>query len=268
MARNPFRKRSAIARILSLPTAAERAYIVALRRLFQEMHKRYFDHLEPELKHHALLVQDGSPKNTPPQGSITRVGMNLDNITPDTLADMRRATGPLFDRMAKQVKTANDRGQRLLGINYSDVGLGNKIAMAREANINLVEKGTKDFIEQVRALFTDPDTLGLTALELKDMLRERAEVSESRAELIARDQTLKLNRQISATRQQNAGVTKFWWSTSRDERVRDTHEVLEGKVFSWDDPPEEIDDINCRCAQIPITADEDDDYDEGDDYGG
>ena len=36
----------------------------------------------------------------------------------------------------------------------------------------------------------------------------------------------------------SAGVRRYVWVSSRDERVRDRHRELNGKTFSWKDAPE------------------------------
>jgi SPP1 gp7 family putative phage head morphogenesis protein len=61
-----------------------------------------------------------------------------------------------------------------------------------------------------------------------------------------------LNRDLNATLATNIGVEKCRWSTSLDERVRPSHRVLEGKIFSYDNLPPEYNDYNCRCVLIPI----------------
>ena len=91
-----------------------------------------------------------------------------------------------------------------------------------------------------------------------------------KAQLLARDQVSSLNAQISKMQQQDAGCTKYRWSTSKDSRVRDCHRALEGKIFNWDDPPEMWyetksrgrvstgrrcnpgEDYCCRCVAIPV----------------
>ncbi|MBT4932618.1 MAG: minor capsid protein [Rhodospirillaceae bacterium] len=43
---------------------------------------------------------------------------------------------------------------------------------------------------------------------------------------------------------------KYIWRTVGDSKVRSSHAELDGKVFSWDDPPEEGhpgEEYNCRC---------------------
>ncbi|GAG93926.1 unnamed protein product, partial [marine sediment metagenome] len=58
------------------------------------------------------------------------------------------------------------------------------------------------------------------------------------------------------------GITKYEWSTSNDERVRDDHKQLDGKIFSFKTPPvvdrrtgrraNPAEDFGCRCVAIPI----------------
>jgi SPP1 gp7 family putative phage head morphogenesis protein len=180
--------------------------------------------------------------------------------------------GPLFDRMSRGVSKTNARGQALFGIRTptkgvagivtaSETGIARDIAAARDRNIRFVENAHRAYAAQVREIFDDPDNLGKRVEDLRDLLRERAAVSESRAELIARDQTLKLNGQITATRQMRAGVERYTWSTSLDERVRPEHAALEGQSFSWLEPPEvghPGQDFQCRCIAVPSVDELDD----------
>jgi SPP1 gp7 family putative phage head morphogenesis protein len=63
-------------------------------------------------------------------------------------------------------------------------------------------------------------------------------------------------------RYKDLGVGRYVWVTQHDERVRDDHRALEGKVFSWDEPPvtdratgarnHPGQDYNCRCTARPI----------------
>jgi SPP1 gp7 family putative phage head morphogenesis protein len=89
----------------------------------------------------------------------------------------------------------------------------------------------------------------------KGVLQTRVTNADARAKLIARDQISKYNGQLNQTRQTALGLSKYRWQTSGDERVRDTHKALNGKIFSWDNPPSvghPGDEINCRCVALPI----------------
>lgn len=88
-------------------------------------------------------------------------------------------------------------------------------------------------------------------------------MSEERCRLIARDQMGKLYGQINAERQQALGLTRFTWRTSGDERVRPEHRELDGRVFRFDDPPDDGKfgpslpgtPIGCRCSAEPVLED-------------
>lgn len=180
----------------------------------------------------------------------------FEEATARIFAGLHVKVGRLFDRHAEDVDDGNKKALGLIGIRPSGTpGLPSVIARRRAENIDLVVQAQRDYAQSVRKIFDDPKNFGKHYTELKGDLLERSGVSESRAELIARDQTLKLNAQISQERQASAGVSKYTWSTSLDERVRDRHRDLEGRVFSWSErtpigyrPGE---DYQCRCVAIP-----------------
>jgi len=110
-------------------------------------------------------------------------------------------------------------------------------------------------LQEVSEVIERAHAEGVRVEVLAHDLRERFEVSNSRAELIARDQTLKLNGQINRHRQLSVGVEEYIWDTSGDERVRESHAVLDGRKFSWHAPPSvghPGQDFQCRCGAIPV----------------
>lgn len=124
--------------------------------------------------------------------------------------------------------------------------------------IQLEERARKE----VRAIIEGPIGEGVRVEDIREQIQERMGVVRSRAELIARDQTLKTYGQIQEARQTDAGIEEYTWSTSDDERVRSRHLELEGTTQRWDAPPV-VDpktgrrehpggDFQCRCAAIPI----------------
>jgi SPP1 gp7 family putative phage head morphogenesis protein len=105
---------------------------------------------------------------------------------------------------------------------------------------------------------------GTRVENIKEQIKERFNVSESRARLIARDQVGKLNAQLAEQRQRALGVSRYEWSSSNDERVRPMHKELDHSIQRWDSPPitnEDGDrnhpgeDYQCRCQALPIVDD-------------
>jgi SPP1 gp7 family putative phage head morphogenesis protein len=213
---------------------------------------------------------------------------------------IRVHTVAAFNRMAVEVRTHTATGTKLLGIPVRSVpGLDQMIDKAREANVALITRASQSFLDQVRDVLEEhanlpagpgagPKRLAKLRGEtpeggepeeprtLAEALQERVGVSKSRAQLIARDQTTKLSAALTEHRQKAAGVSRFVWSTSNDERVRKTHQQLHGKTFSWD-PNKRADEmadydisdddpgdpaptpgtpILCRCVALPLLDDD------------
>lgn len=80
--------------------------------------------------------------------------------------------------------------------------------------------------------------------------------ARNRAKLITRDQNNKLVGQLNQIDHKAAGGEEYRWSTSHDERVRDSHAALDGRIFRWDTPPQPDghpgNGIQCRCIAKPI----------------
>lgn len=137
--------------------------------------------------------------------------------------------------------------------------------LAREYSTNL-ELYIKDFTvkniltlrEQVRAATFG----GARPDSLEDMIQRNYRTTAAKAKFLARQETSLLLSKFHEERYKDVGVRKYKWSTSHDSHVRHDHRRLNGKTFSWDDPPiVDIDtgrranpgeDYNCRCVAIPI----------------
>ncbi len=239
---------------------AEQRYVRALRGVAKAIAREYIARLSPYL--------DQVARADAARWDVATLLNQLSVIGVEVQIAIPRTVGPLFDRMSGAVSKGNARGQaELLGIKPANIaGPGDAIAKAREANIALIDKAHGEYANQIRDILNDPENFGLRVEDLKNKLLERGDVSESRAELIARDQTLKLNGAITAERQQAAGVDSYVWSTSLDDRVRDEHAILEGQTFAWSDPPEPGhpgEDIQCRCVAVPVVAELDEVFSDG-----
>lgn len=159
-----------------------------------------------------------------------------------------------FDRMFGAV----------LGIRIprSDTWLGTKIQNFVAENVSLITTLDETHfgkIEQAILRNVQTGMIGKDVTEaVQDIIDNVEDIegsSEARADLIARDQTSKFNSSLNEARQTEVGVNKYVWSTSLDERVRESHAEKEGEVFSWDDPPADTghpgQDIQCRCVALP-----------------
>lgn len=236
------------ARHLTASRRAEARYVLELLRVLGEVHRGILKVVERE-----HLWQHDLRHDAPFVGLTDKLLRRIfQYVTPQVQT--------AFDFMASEVEKSNAKGGALLGIRAAHVpGLESVIDHARQKNVALITRASEDFLAQVRDVLEEND--GAHPDDLRALLAERVDVSKSRAQLIARDQTLKLNSQITQHRQRAAGVTQYRWSSSHDERVRPAHRELDGGVFGWDEPPETNDDgdrnhpgedFQCRCVPIPV----------------
>lgn len=127
-------------------------------------------------------------------------------------------------------------------------------------NVLLISTIPEDTLEKMKDIVYDGFAKGKTTTRMVKEIQRVYGISRRRAELIARDQTAKLNGQIQKAQQQDAGITEYIWSTTGDKRVRKSHQELNGKKFSWSDAPVNSDgrkchpgqDYQCRCIGRPV----------------
>lgn len=140
----------------------------------------------------------------------------------------------------------------------SEPWLKDQIDIFVEQNVGLIKTVDEKYFGEVQEIVFRGARTGSSIKEISEEIRQRGDVSKSRADLIARDQINKFNGNLSEIRQRDLGVTRYIWRTSLDERVREEHAKLEGKEFKWSDPPSEGhpgEAINCRCYAEPILED-------------
>jgi SPP1 gp7 family putative phage head morphogenesis protein len=100
---------------------------------------------------------------------------------------------------------------------------------------------------------------GTSVRDLQNQIKERYGVTDYRARLIAQDQTLKLNADLTRYRLQSVGVKEYTWRTVQDSRVRPDHVERNGKLFTWDKPPPDGhpgQPVRCRCRAEAVWDEE------------
>ena len=96
---------------------------------------------------------------------------------------------------------------------------------------------SKKAIDRVRARVVEEVGQGTRADQLRKILLSEYNVTANHAKFIARQETSLFVAKFRKTRYEDAGINEYRWSTSRDERVRDSHKELNNRIFRWDDPP-------------------------------
>ena len=186
-----------------------------------------------------------------------RVG---ERLTPEYLRRLTESVGA-------QTRRANLRklGQSL-GVKVAETSprVAQQMTSFVREGVGLIKGLAIDTVEDLTGKILEAHEKGALVREMRAMVEERLGVSRSRADLIARDQIGKLNGKLVEARNRDLGITRYRWSTSGDERVRASHEALNGQIFAWDNPPEVAPgrrehpggDYQCRCSAIPVLPEE------------
>ena len=127
------------------------------------------------------------------------------------------------------------------------------------SNIQLIKSIRTQYLDKVQNAVMQAMVQGSLNKDLAEQLKKLGKDVESRAMLIARDQSSKLNAALTRARHEEVGIKKYMWSTSGDERVRESHAEKDGQIFEYANPPADTGhpghDVNCRCVQIPVFDD-------------
>lgn len=200
------------------------------------------------------------------QAEIERVvlGLRMDSAYSDALRRIRRTRlrvdPEALETVARRTETQTSTTTKAL-IGVAPRVSQKTISRWRKENTDLIVTLQGKQIERITAILQRGRNLRVE--ELRERMEAAFGIEKRHADLLARDQTLKLNAQITREQHSKAGIERYTWDTSLDERVRERHRELHGQIFAYDDPPiidprtgergHPGDDYQCRCVAIPIV---------------
>lgn len=165
-----------------------------------------------------------------------------------------------FQRHQLNRQTETALGINLLGMRDADIG--RHLHRFIHDNVGLITSISSDQHDAVEQTVMDAVHGGTHHEALQHALHRRFGISTRHARLIARDQTTKLYSRVNRTRQQHLGIHRYIWTSMNDERVRDSHDDMDGVVCRHDDPPivdgvaaHPGDPVCCRCFADPLFSD-------------
>jgi SPP1 gp7 family putative phage head morphogenesis protein len=182
------------------------------------------------------------------------------DITPNKLK-------PLADQVAQRTSDfqkvqLQSQIKDVIGVTplIRDEGLADAAAAFTKENVALIKTVPERYFSDVESTVVDGINSGARATTIAKDLEQRYQVSESNAARIANDQVGKFFGDLNDTRQQELGITQAVWTTVHDNRVRDSHQELDGQIYDLGDGlmddqtgekviPGEA--INCRCQGMP-----------------
>lgn len=242
---------------VNVPQVLQASYYSEIMRIVDEA-KRLVDRDVPDaVRDLAALRQDSIRTDSPADFSRTIDGLRLeyarivDRETLETVAEgaaaaVRRSNRLLTGRQFKAI----------LGIDLlaGDPPLGMLMQTFTIENVSLIKTISSKYFDEIEQSVFRNWRAGVRGTEIMQSLQERYGVSKARARVIARDQTNKLNGQLTEARHKDLGIDQYIWRGVDDERERELHRERHGRVYSWDKPPEDGhpgEPIQCRCWPEP-----------------
>jgi SPP1 gp7 family putative phage head morphogenesis protein len=111
------------------------------------------------------------------------------------------------------------------------------LAELEAEQVRLITSLPTEAAERVHKLTVDGMADGTRASEIAKEIMRSGEVTQSRANLIARTEVGRASGKITETRALSIDSQEYIWRTAKDSDVRPDHRALEGKVIRWDSPP-------------------------------
>lgn len=128
-----------------------------------------------------------------------------------------------------------------------------------------IQEWTEKEIVKLRKNIKSKAFQGVRYESLIDSIQKSYGVSQSKAKFLARQETNLLMSKMRESRYQDAGINEYIWKTvvgSPKHPVRPMHKRLDGKIFSWNNPPitsedgrrnHPGEDFGCRCYARPVV---------------
>jgi len=179
-------------------------------------------------------------------GFITDFRQILENMQQQWGLAASQASILASNVVSKEDKTERDRLQEsmrgALGVDVVNIvngeGLNNAIESAVAYNTNLITSIPEQYLSKISDVVLSETVKGRTATSMIEQIQHIGDVTKNRARLIARDQTNKINGDLTRERQTASGIRAFRWRTVGDEAVRESHRRRNGKIYAW--RPEDV----------------------------
>ncbi len=129
--------------------------------------------------------------------------------------------------------------------------------------VTLIKSIPLDAAKRVHKLTIEGIEDSTRASEISKAIQAAGDVAKSRADLIARTEVARTASTLTEARALHVGSPGYFWRTSGDGDVRESHREMEGKFVAWDDPPT-LDGMkghagqfpNCRCYPEPVIPED------------
>lgn len=169
----------------------------------------------------------------------------------------------------RQAARTNSKGKGIYEALKNELNgpIGKAINEQVKRNAKLIKSMPKSIRPQITNFIKEETQKGRRSENIaQDLLNKIPQMYESKAKVIARTEVSKTSTALTKARCDSLGVPIYIWRTSKDQRVRSSHDIMDDVIIFWDDPPspEKLDGeksigkyhagniYNCRCYPEPV----------------
>lgn len=250
-------------------TAREKRLFATARRAERE----YSRQMRILAKHIGDLVKEMLPEAGATIEDIEAARFRIDHVLRTYAVSLRPWAEAIAKRMLADVMRRDETAwansskemAKSLGKEIRTAPTGAWLKRSLAENVELITSLPIDAAKRVHERVLKAQETGERADVLARDLKNTGQVTKSRAMLIARTETARAASGLTEARARHVGATHYVWRSAEDMDVRKRHKKLNGRVFSWDDPPVAGENgerahagaiYNCRCYPEPIIPDE------------
>lgn len=185
-------------------------------------------------------------------GKFDAIGKKVKSVSNNIASKVVLGQADLTDKeIATHIEKAT--GIKVEGL-VSPSKLNKKTVNAIAANVSLIESIPVEYHQRLERIILTALQEGRSKDYIAEQIKKLGDMTDSRARMIARDQTGKLASVFGEVRLKALGFKSYIWTTKGDSRVRYVHAKREGVRFDFDNPPYDGHagmPINCRCRKMP-----------------
>lgn len=255
---------------------AQQMYPWAIEREFQQQ-------LQNEFRKAGAFFEQQALKNTwSYESSVIYTSAwpfndNMDDLS-TALYDNTATIRPLAKKVSYEVEAFQQRcfenyTDTVIGARYIPPVVSSTITDTWEKNfMTLCTSSNDEMKKKISSIVSDAVMNGNNIADTRKQIQNLVGTfSKSKANLIARTETAKLNMAISKAQMEECGVEYYEWACMLDERSRKSHVAMDGRICIWSDPTKYYDikthkvkarpqsavhlhpgdDYNCRCVALP-----------------
>jgi len=157
-------------------------------------------------------------------------------LLPKRFEAVRSFVGRSFTKSLVHVTSLASSANLAPSIAISAVDVSLLKRMWIEQNTRLIKSIPANVLVKIQNAVYDAVTHGESMPSLAKQITQIFTITDKRATIIARDQMSKLKSNLNKHNDLAHGLTMYEWSSCQDGAVRKSHEVLHGKICSWNDP--------------------------------